>query len=124
MKVKYIVGIIIIVAFVVFAGMTLKKSLTPYVSFADARKASSTVQVKGMRIDGSGHFDMASETFNFKMKDDSGEEFKVVYHGVKPSNFEQATEIVAIGKFNNGVFVAEQLLVKCPSKYQAEGTKT
>ena len=64
------------------------------------------------------------ETFNFKLADAKGEEFHVVYKGVKPSNFEQATEVVAIGRFNNGIFEAEQLLVKCPSKYEAEGIKS
>ena len=123
MKAKYITGIIIIAAFIVFAGLTFQKSLTPYVSFADAKKTQSTVQVKGVRVD-NGHFDMEKETFNFKLADDKGEKFNVVYKGVKPSNFEQATEVVAIGRFNNGIFEAEQLLVKCPSKYEAEGIKS
>ena len=43
---------------------------------------------------------------------------KILYNGVKPGNFEQATEIVAIGQYQNGGFEADQLLVKCPSKYQ------
>ena len=47
----------------------------------------------------------------------------VVYHGVIPGNFDQATSIVAIGRYQDGVFAAEQLLVKCPSKYQAEAEK-
>ena len=42
----------------------------------------------------------------------------VMYEGVKPGNFEEATEIVAIGSYRDGAFHAEQLLVKCPSKYQ------
>jgi cytochrome c-type biogenesis protein CcmE len=38
----------------------------------------------------------------------------------KPSNFEQAVSIVAIGHYDasRGVFLADDLLVKCPSKYQ------
>jgi cytochrome c-type biogenesis protein CcmE len=39
---------------------------------------------------------------------------------VKPANFEDAVSIVAIGRYENGVFAAEKLLVKCPSKYQGE----
>jgi cytochrome c-type biogenesis protein CcmE len=123
MKTKYVIGTIIIIAFIIFAGLTLRKSLTPYVSLADAKKTQSTVQVKGVRVN-NGHFDMEEETFNFKMADDKGEEFNVVYKGVKPSNFEQATEVVAIGRFQNGTFQAEQLLVKCPSKYEAQGVKS
>jgi len=47
----------------------------------------------------------------------------VVYHGVIPGNFDQATMVVAIGRYQEGRFLAEQLLVKCPSKYQAEAEK-
>ncbi len=37
--------------------------------------------------------------------------------------FDQATSIVAIGHYRADHFEAEQLLVKCPSKYQAEAEK-
>lgn len=121
MKSKYIIGISIIVVFIVFAAINLSKSLTPYVSVDEARRSHSVVQVKGQRVDGSEHFDIQQKLFTFKMKDEKGEEFEVIYHGVKPANLEQATEVVVIGRFNEGKFEADQLLVKCPSKYQAEG---
>lgn len=124
MKPKYVIGLVIIVAFIVFAGMNLKKSLTPYVSLADAKRTGAVVQVKGQRVPGTEEFNMDDQVFHFEMTDEKGEKFKVVYDGVKPSNFEQATEVVAIGRYNNGTFQAEQLLVKCPSKYEAEGIKT
>jgi cytochrome c-type biogenesis protein CcmE len=44
----------------------------------------------------------------------------VQYHGVIPGNFDQATMVVAIGRYKGDHFEAEQLLVKCPSKYQTE----
>ena len=42
----------------------------------------------------------------------------VVYYGVVPGNFDQATSVLVRGKPEADGFVAEQLLVKCPSKYQ------
>jgi cytochrome c-type biogenesis protein CcmE len=123
MKVKYIVGILIIVGFVAFAAINLSKSLTPYVSLDDAKKSSKVVQVKGQRVVGSENFDVEKKVFTFKMADDKGEQFEVIYHGVKPANLEQAEEIVVIGRYTQGHFEAEQLLVKCPSKYQAEGAE-
>ncbi len=121
MKFKYIIGIIVIIAFIVFAAINLSKSLTPYVSLDDAKKSEKVVQVKGQRVVGSEYFDIDSKTFKFRMTDDKGEEFEVIYHGIKPANLEQAEEIVVIGRYSRGRFEAEQLLVKCPSKYQAEG---
>lgn len=122
MKPKYIIGAVIIVAFIIFAMLNFRKSLTPYVSLAEAKNTDAVVQVKGKRVDGSEYFDMEQKIFKFKMTDDTGQEFNVTYAGVKPSNFEQATEVIAIGRFTSGKFEAEQILVKCPSKYQAEGT--
>lgn len=121
MKIKYIVGILIIVVFIVFAALNLSKSLTPYVSFSEAKKSGATVQVKGQRVEGSENFDVTNKIFKFKMVDDQGEEFEVVYHGVKPANLEQAEEVVVIGRYHENLFEADQLLVKCPSKYQEEG---
>ncbi|MEJ2049453.1 MAG: cytochrome c maturation protein CcmE [Calditrichota bacterium] len=121
MKLKYIIGLLVILVFVVFAAINLTKSLTPYVSVQEARKSQKVVQVKGHRVVGSENFDIDNKIFKFKMTDDKGEEFEVVYHGVKPANLEQAEEVVVIGRFTGGRFEADQLLVKCPSKYQAEG---
>jgi cytochrome c-type biogenesis protein CcmE len=121
MKLKYIIGLLVILVFVVFAAINLTKSLTPYVSVQEARKSQKVVQVKGHRVVGSENFDIENKIFKFKMTDDKGEEFEVVYHGVKPANLEQAEEVVVIGRFTGGRFEADQLLVKCPSKYQAEG---
>ena len=43
---------------------------------------------------------------------------RVAYKGLKPGNFNDATQVVAIGRFHGGTLEAEKLLVKCPSKYQ------
>ena len=123
MKPKYIVGILIILVFIVFAAVNLSKSLTPYVSLDDAKKSTKVVQVKGQRVIGSEHFDVDTKVFTFKMTDDKGEQFTVIYNGVKPANLEEAEEIVVIGRYTKGQFEADQLLVKCPSKYQAEGAE-
>lgn len=120
MKPKYIIGIAIIVVMVIFAGMNLQKSMTPYVSIAEARQTGAQVQIKGPRVAGSDMFDMERKTFNFKILDENGQEIPVEYHGVKPSNFDEASHIVCKGHFENGVFKAQELLVKCPSKYEAE----
>jgi cytochrome c-type biogenesis protein CcmE len=56
----------------------------------------------------------------------SGQTMQVRYLGVKPANFEDAISVVAIGRYQGDRMNADQLLVKCPSKYQgikqADGT--
>ncbi|MDI3327964.1 MAG: cytochrome c maturation protein CcmE [Alicyclobacillaceae bacterium] len=45
----------------------------------------------------------------------------VVYHGTKPSEFSNGWPVVADGRLErDGVLHATQLLVKCPSKYEAQ----
>jgi cytochrome c-type biogenesis protein CcmE len=122
MKSKYIFGVIIIVGFIIWAGISFNKTLTPYVSIAEAKSSSSVVQVKGKRAD-DGSFNTTDNLFTFNLIDDGGERITVIYDGAKPGNFEQATEVVCVGQYENGKFHAKEILVKCPSKYTEEQTK-
>ena len=65
MKLKYIIGLLVILVFVVFAAINLTKSLTPYVSVQEARKSQKVVQVKGRRVVGSENFDIENKIFRF-----------------------------------------------------------
>ncbi|MGD9899799.1 MAG: cytochrome c maturation protein CcmE [Calditrichaceae bacterium] len=122
MRLKYIIGGLIIIGFTVWAGISFNSTLTPYVSIEDAVKSGSVVQVKGTRVD-NGNFDLDRNLFVFKLKDDKGLMVDVLYDGAKPGNFDQATEVVCVGQYKEGNFHAKEILVKCPSKYQEEGTK-
>jgi cytochrome c-type biogenesis protein CcmE len=55
--------------------------------------------------------------FSFYLTDKNGEEAQVIYFGGKPQDFEKLDQVVMVGKFEKDVFVASQLLLKCPSKY-------
>ncbi len=121
MKKAYWAGGLLIVAFLALGLTAFTKSMTPYVSFDEAAKAQRTVQVMGGLEKGSARYDIASKTLYFKLVDEkSGAVLPVAYRDVKPANFEDAVSIVAIGKYQDGAFAAEKLLVKCPSKYQGE----
>jgi cytochrome c-type biogenesis protein CcmE len=118
MKTKYIVGIIIILAFIIFGALSFKKSLTPYVSFKEARSSTTPVQVMGKVDYSQAKYQPDSLQLFFPLIDPQGERINVVYEGTKPANFEQATSVVIRGKYEGEFFVADLLLVKCPSKYQ------
>ena len=123
MRWKYLLGIVLVVASIGFGVTAFKRSLTPYLTFAEARSARGNVQVNGVLADADQvRYDAGRAELVFALRDPKNEVMKVVYHGVKPVNFEQATSVVAIGAYREGRFEADQLLVKCPSKYQAEGS--
>lgn len=118
LKPSYIVGAAVMLAALLFGASAFQSSLTPYVTVAEAKASRGTVQVSGLLAD-FGAYD-SSGAFVFTMKDDKANILKVVYKHPRPANFEQATGVVAIGRYEGGLFQAESLLVKCPSKYEEQ----
>ncbi len=127
MRAKYIIGGIIIAVFVVWGASAFLKTTIQYVSLDEAARSQRMVQVLG-KIDFSkvnynteqGRLEFA--VYDAGTKDTiSATRMPVFYYGVVPGNFDQATSVVLKGKTTEGVFVADQMLVKCPSKYQGEG---
>jgi cytochrome c-type biogenesis protein CcmE len=57
--------------------------------------------------------------FSFIIKDEHGRETKVVYHNNKPADFERSERVVVVGHMHGNEFEANQILMKCPSKYNA-----
>jgi cytochrome c-type biogenesis protein CcmE len=123
MNLKVGLALALLVVAVGIGVTSFKKSVTPYISFQEARRSSGLVQVNGTLADKQYVLKQESQYLSFRLKDDKGEVMPVEYKGVIPGNFDQATSIVAIGRYQGGTFQAEQLLVKCPSKYQAEAEK-
>ena len=120
MNAKVIAALVLLAVAGAFGVSSFKKSMTPYVSFSDARRASGMVQVNGVLADKNYVLKKDEQYLAFKLRDSRGEVMNVEYRGVVPGNFDQATSIVAIGRYSNDRFQADQLLVKCPSKYQTE----
>ena len=114
--------IVLLVGFVAYAGFNLAESVTPYVSIAEARAASNSVQVKGL-LDKSFEPQQLGDKFNFSLQDEeTGETLKIKFDGVKPDQFDEAYHIVAVGKYEaaDESFHAKKLLIKCPSKYEGQ----
>jgi cytochrome c-type biogenesis protein CcmE len=123
MNVKWILALALIAVGAYFGVTSFKKSITPYISFDEARHSSGMVQVNGVLADKNYVMKQEEQYLEFKLRDTQGQIMPVAYRGVIPGNFDQATSIVALGRFKDDHFEAEQLLVKCPSKYQAEAMK-
>ena len=114
--------IVLLVGFVAYAGFNLAESVTPYVSIAEARATSNGVQVKGL-LDKNFEPVQTCDEFTFSLQDEeTGETMRVKFDGIKPDQFDEAYHIVAIGKYEaaDDFFHAKKLLIKCPSKYEAQ----
>lgn len=62
----------------------------------------------------------APDEFSFYMKDSDGLERKVILNKPKPQDFEMSEQIVVTGELENDAFMANEILMKCPSKYKDE----
>ena len=118
MKKGYAIAGILALAFVALGVTAFQKTLTPYLTFDEARKSRGVIQVMGALDKTSDRYDTASQELSFSLVDEHGRSMPVAYHGIKPGNFKDAISIVAIGRYQNGRVEADKLLVKCPSKYQ------
>jgi cytochrome c-type biogenesis protein CcmE len=114
-------GLVIIVAALAFGAKAFVTNLTPYVSFSEARKAQASVQVMGKLDKTSISTDAGQLLFTIVSPD--GDRLPVSFTAARPSNFQMATEVTAIGTYDGQLFRANNLLVKCPSKYQGTETK-
>ncbi len=123
MNLKVLLAMALLLVAVGVGVTSFKKSMTPYISFAEARHASGLVQVNGKLADKNYVLKRNEQFLEFKLRDTKDEIMPVVYRGVIPGNFDQAVSIVAIGHYSGDHFEAENLLVKCPSKYQAAAEK-
>lgn len=117
MKPKVIIGVLAIAGFTSLLMYNFGNSISTYVDFEQA-EGMEGAHVVGTWDSSKEHgFSMESKQFNFYMKDQAGNVRRVIYPKPKPNNFEQADQLVVIGEMENGVFYANDMLMKCPSKY-------
>ena len=121
MKWKSIIGL---VAMAGFAGLLLfnfGSQVGGYMNFEEAEQAGAQAHVVGTWVeDEPTEYDRSANVFTFHMRDQNGTVRRVRYPNPKPANFEQAEQVVVEGKMKNGTFAADDILVKCPSKYNQQ----
>ena len=120
MKKSHIIGGIVVVLAVIMAMYSFKSTLTSYVSVTEAKASKRPVQVAGIVVAGTDRYDLDSNNLLFTLREDGGDEMRVEYDGPRPGNFDNVNKVVAIGKYEPAkqVFLARELLVKCPTKYE------
>lgn len=126
---KYIIGgLIILGAIAAFALSNFQSNVVYYYTVPEllsqkTRLTGQTIRVNGPLDQSSIDLDQKTMTLKFNMKD-SGMVQPVVYHGVVPDTLTSGESVVAEGRLDPaGVFQADTLLVKCPSKYESDAPK-
>ncbi len=115
--------ILLLVAGAIALFMTAADQISSYSTFTTAAQSSGKVKVIcELSLDKEMVYNPEKDPnyFSFHAKDENGHESKVVFLGEKPQDFERTEQVVMTGKFKEGVFVATEILTKCPSKYKDE----
>ena len=133
MKKTHILGIIIIAIAVMIIIITAGDAST-YVTFREAKKMATEGNDKKIHVvgqlkqDAEGNIlglqvteDMLS--VSFLMVDNENTEQEVYYNEPMPPDLQRSEQVVVIGSFNEDIFIADKILLKCPSKYQEEEIK-
>ncbi len=120
MKKLHIIGIIIIAIAIGVIFVSLKNT-SRYANFTEATANPDTEFHVVGKLDKNlpQLYDpkINPDEFSFSMIDNNGVEKQVVLHKSRPQDFEKSEQIVLIGKMKDGAFHANDILMKCPSKY-------
>ena len=130
MKPKYLLGLSLVlaaVAVVIINGFANNNSY--FMTVSELRGQTPEVQSQNLRISGavlgdSIHYDVATLHIEFDIVDSSDQigvqqPLRIAYDGPKPDLLQADAQAIIEGRLGaDGVFHADTLLLKCPTRYQ------
>jgi cytochrome c-type biogenesis protein CcmE len=124
--IKFLIGgVVVAVVIGVLIATSFSGSTSDYLSIAEV-KALGPDQTRDSRVAGeivpdSVDWNTRELHLTFEIEDGTGQ-LAISYHGPQPDMLVDAVEAVVIGKYDPGTetFEAEELLMKCPSKYEEQ----
>ena len=130
MKKSHILAIVVIAAAIGIIVTTAGDAST-YVNFDQAYQMASTGNSSSIHVVGQLKKDQNGDivglqnaadnlSFSFILIDENGKEQKVFYNEPMPPDFTRSENVVIIGNYQGDNFVANKILLKCPSKYQEQ----
>lgn len=123
---KFLIGGIILFLAVGYLGFIgFSGSATYYYTVGELLEQGSSIYDQNIRVNGqvtpgSVEQDNGSLVLKFTISDDRGS-LPVIYQGAVPDSFKVGGDIVIDGVLlSSGIFQADTLMPKCPSKYTPE----
>ena len=137
---RFIVGGILLLAFVGFLGFQMVRATTTTGAYfmtvnellADPNIQGQRVRVNGNVVPGTEDWNAQDITLKFSISDETMEnvavsqavnakQLPIVFYGPSPDNFQRAASAIIEGELlPDGTFQADTLLLKCPSRYEEE----
>jgi cytochrome c-type biogenesis protein CcmE len=121
---KFLIGGVVVAAVIgVLIATSFSGSTSDYLTIAQVKALPAdhprNSRVAGEIVPDSVQYSTRDVQLTFEIRDDSGT-LLISYHGAQPDMLVDAVEAVAIGRYNpqTQAFEADELLMKCPSKYE------
>lgn len=133
MKKSHILGIIVI-AVAIIVIISSVGDASSYATFDEARDIAQSGKSKMVHVVGHLNKNDLGEvvgietsedmlSFSFQMIDNENALQKVLYKEPMPPDFLRSEQVVVVGSYHEDLFIADQILLKCPSKYQEESIR-
>jgi cytochrome c-type biogenesis protein CcmE len=122
MKKVYIIAALM-VGISIFLFVKASGEVSTYGSFAQAKVTGERVKITGqLAKEKEMVYDPQTDPnyFSFYIRDNDGITQKVILLQPRPQDFELSEQIVLTGRMKDEVFLATDVLLKCPSKYKDE----
>jgi len=127
---KFIAGgllLLLFVSFLVYQMVQATRTTGAYymtvseLAVAKDEVAGQRVRVNGNVVADSEDWNAQEITLRFSISDESGAQLPIVFFGPRPDNFQRAASAIVEGELMpDGTFQAQNLLLKCPSRYDEE----
>jgi len=126
-RVKFIIGGAVIVLAIVYLVFTATQSTASYfLTVEELHDKGSVIYDHNVRVSGkvvgdSVDFNSRDLILRFEIVGESGETVPVFFNGPKPDQMRQDAEAIIQGTYDGKQFTAQELLLKCPSRYEESG---
>lgn len=119
--VRLVIALSIAATLAIFLVYTALAGGTPSLQPSDLNGQSGRIALAGKVVGQPTGSARGPDGLHFTLRDVQGTaSVPVVYRGSVPDLFRVGRDISVEGKLRNGVFVADKLVTKCPSKYTAK----
>ena len=120
---RLVIALSVAAALAIFLVYTALAGGTPSLRPSQLAGEDGRVSVAGKVVGTSTGTARGPSGLHFTLRDVQGTaSVPVVYRGSVPDLFRTGRDVSVEGSLQNGVFVADKLVTKCPSKYSAKGT--
>lgn len=126
-KTKFMIGGVVIVLAILYLIYTGIQSSAAYFLTIDELQSQAVayedrqVRVSGMVDETSIDYQSSELILRFEIMGENGERLPVVFNGPKPDQMREGAEAIVEGTFDGQEFAAQNLMLKCPSRYE-DGT--